>query len=45
MTATYIDLVQTVGIIMIFAVAAYAIKQMLVKSEHRIEEVDVRIEK
>ena len=29
---------------MIFGVAAYAVKQMLLKDEQRIERVDVRVE-
>ena len=44
LTATYIDFIQTVGVLMIFGVAAYAVKQMLLKYDQRIEEVDVRIE-
>ena len=43
LTATYIDFVQTIGVILIFGVAAYAVKQMLVKTEQQIERVDVRV--
>ena len=31
--ATYIDFIQTIGLLVIFGVAAYAVKQMLVKDE------------
>ena len=44
LTATYIDFIQTIGVLVIFGVAAYAVKQMLVKTEQRIEPVDVRVE-
>ena len=44
LTATYIDFIQTVGVLAIFAFVAYAIKQMLYKAEQRIEKVNVRIE-
>ena len=44
LTATYIDFIQTFGVLMIFGVAAYAVKQMLLKAEQRIEKIDVRIE-
>ena len=43
--ATYIDFIQTIGILVIFGVAAYAAKEMLLKAEKRIELVDVRVEK
>ena len=45
LTATYIDFIQTVGVLMIFGIAAYALKQMLLKREQRIVKVDVKIEK
>ena len=44
LTATYIDFIQTIGIFVIFAVDAYAVKQMLVKAKQRIGPVDVRVE-
>ncbi len=44
LTATYIDFIQTIGFLVIFGVAAYAVKQMLLKTEQRIEQVDVRVE-
>ncbi len=44
LTATYIDFIQTIGILMIIGVAGYAVKQMLLKAEQRIERVDVRVE-
>ena len=44
LTATYIDFIQTIGVLVIFGVAAYAVKQMLLKDEQRIERVDVRVE-
>ncbi len=44
LTATYIDFVQTIGVLVIFGVAAYAVKQILVKAEQRVERVDVRVE-
>ena len=44
LTATYIDSIQTVGVLAIFAVVAYVIKQMLHKAEQRIEKVNVRVE-
>ena len=40
LTATYIDFVQTIGVILIFAVAAYAVKEMLL----RIEKVQIKVE-
>ena len=44
LTATYIDFIQTIGVLVIFGVAAYAVKKMLLKYEQRIERVDVRVE-
>ena len=44
LTATYIDFIQTIGVLVIFGIAAYAVKQMLLKSELRIEQVDVKVE-
>ena len=38
LTATYIDFVQTIGVILIFALAAYAVKEMLL----RVEKVGVQ---
>ena len=43
-TGTYIDLMKAFGVIIILGVAAYAVKQILLKAEYRIEKVDVRIE-
>ena len=40
----YIDFIQTIGALVIFAVCAYAVKQMLSKAEQRIERVDMRVE-
>ena len=44
LTATYIDFIQTIGVLVIFGVATYAVKQMLLKDEQRIEQVNVRVE-
>ena len=44
LTATYIDFIQTIGVLVIFGVASYAVKQMLLKDEQRVERVDVRVE-
>ena len=33
LTATYIDFIQTIGILVIFGVAAYAVKQILLSAE------------
>ena len=41
LTATYIDFVQTIGVLMIFGVAAYADKEMLL----RVEKEQIKIEK
>ena len=41
LTATYIDFIQTIGVIVIFGVAAYAVKEMLL----RVEKVQIKIEK
>ncbi len=38
LTATYIDFVQTIGVIVIFGVAAYAVKGMLL----RVEKVKIK---
>jgi len=43
LTATYIDFIQSIGILIIFGVVAYAVKQMLLKDEQRVERVDVRV--
>ena len=40
LTATYIDFIQTIGVIVIFGVAAYAIKEMLL----RVEKVKIKVE-
>ena len=44
LTATYIEFIQTIGVLVVFGVAAYAVKQMLLKAEQRIEQVNVRVE-
>ncbi len=44
LTATYIDFIQTTGVLISLGVAAYVVKQMLLKAEQRIEQVDVRVE-
>ena len=41
LTATYIDFIQTIGVIMIFGVAAYAFKEMLL----RVEKAQIKVEK
>ena len=41
LTATYIDFVQTIGVIVIFGVGAYAVKEMLL----RVEKAHIKIEK
>ena len=40
LTATYIDFIQTIGVIMIFGVAAYAVKEMLL----RVKKVQIKVE-
>ena len=40
LTATYIDFVQTIGVILIFAVAAYVVKEILL----RVEKAQIKIE-
>ena len=39
-TSTYIDFIQTIGVLVIFGVAAYAVKQMLLS----VEKVQVKVE-
>ena len=34
MTATYIDFIQTIGVIVIFGVATYAVKEILLRVEN-----------
>ena len=41
LTTTYIDFVQTIGVIVIIAVAAYAVKEILL----RVEKAQIKIEK
>ena len=41
--ATYIDFIEMIGLLVIFSVAVYSIKKMLIKSEKRIDKVNVRI--
>ena len=43
-TATYIDFIQTIGVLLIFGGAVDAVKQILNKAEQRIEQVGVRDE-
>ena len=38
--ATYIDFIQTISVLVIFGVAAYAVKQMLLS----VEKVQVKVE-
>ena len=45
LTAVYIDSIQAIGLIVIFGVAAYSVKQMLFKIEEPIVKADIRIEK
>ena len=40
LTATYIDFIQTIGVIVIFGVAAYAVKQMVLS----VEKVQIKVE-
>ena len=40
LTATYIDLIQTIGVLVIFGVAAYAVKQILLS----VEKVQIKVE-
>ena len=40
LTATYIDFIQTIGDLVIFGVAAYAFKQMLLS----VEKVQIKVE-
>ena len=41
LTATYIDFIQTIGVNVIFAVAAYSVKEMLL----RVEKAQIKVEK
>ena len=40
LTATYIDLIQTIGVIVIFGFAAYAVKEILL----RVDESHIKLE-
>ncbi len=40
LTATYIDFIQSIGVLVIFGVTAYAVKQMLLS----VEKVQIKIE-
>ena len=40
LTATYIDFIQTIGVLVIFGVAVYAVKQMLLS----VEKVQIKVE-
>ena len=40
LTATYLDFVQTIGAILIFGLAAYAVKEILL----RVEKVQIKVE-
>ena len=39
LTATYIDFVQNIGVILIFGIAAYTVKEMLL----RVEKAQIKI--
>ncbi len=41
LTATYIDFIQTIGVILLFGISAYAVKEMLL----RVEKAQIKIEK
>ena len=41
LTATYIDFIQTIGVLLIFGVAAFAVKEILL----RVEKAQIKIEK
>lgn len=41
--ATYVDFVQAIGALVIFGVAAYAIKKMLLNGQKLIDEPDIRV--
>ncbi len=43
-TTSYINSIQMLGMLMIFGIATYAVKQMLLKAEDRIEKVNVKVE-
>ena len=42
--ANYVVFVQAIGALVIFGVAAYAIKQMLLKLQKPTDEPDIRVE-
>ena len=42
--ANYVVFVQAIGALVIFGVAAYASKQMLLKLQQPIDEPDIRVE-
>jgi len=42
--ATYVVFVQSIGVLVIFGVAAYAIKKMLLKGHNPIDEPDIQVE-
>ena len=42
--ATYVVFVQAIGALVIFGVAAYAIKKMLLKRQKPIDQSDIRVE-
>ncbi|KZR66451.1 MULTISPECIES: hypothetical protein [Prochlorococcus] len=42
--ATYVVFVQVIGALVIFGVAAYAIKQMVLKLQQPIDEPDIGVE-
>ena len=43
--ATYIDFLQSLGVVIVIGFIAYSIKNILFKVEQRIEEVEIRVEK
>ena len=42
--ATYIDFVQSLGVVVLFGGAAYTIKEIFLKTEKRVDKVNIRIE-
>ena len=43
--ATYIDFVQSLGVVALLGFASYAIKQIFFRVEQKVEEVEIRVEK
>ena len=42
--ATYVDFVQSLGVVVLIGGAGYTIKQILLKTEKRVDKVNIRIE-